>query len=124
MNRNDKYEKQHTNPCGECPWKKTSLRGWLGNVKSPDDWLQVAHGETRVPCHMRCDSAQCAGLATYRANVYKKPRDQTILILPQSDAVFQTPMQFKEHHEVLKGTRTGEHNASVNGRTKRSDKGS
>lgn len=42
---------------------------------------------------------QCAGLAIYRANVCKKPRDRSILTLPADrEAVFAAPSEFRHHH--------------------------
>lgn len=33
--------KQHTSPCFDCPWRRNSLRGWLGD-KDARYWRSVA----------------------------------------------------------------------------------
>jgi hypothetical protein len=81
-----KFDKK--SPCSECPFRKTSIRGWLG----PDDEKQVlskVHGEGGYPCHMdltkapvitkgpnagyldTSDTQQCAG-AIIHANLSHK----------------------------------------------------
>lgn len=89
--------KQHKKPCSDCPWARTALKGWLANL-TPDEWLQLAHGESRIECHTRLPW-QCAGAAIYRSNVCKNPRDKTLLILPtNSKLVFNGPLEFIDHH--------------------------
>lgn len=93
---------QHTKPCSDCPWARTSLRGWLGSMTS-QDWLEVAHGEARVDCHA-LKGAQCAGIAIYQANVGKRPRNPSTLRLPADrEAVFASPPEFLEHHRITGG---------------------
>jgi len=91
---------QHERPCSDCPWARTSLNGWLGGA-TDDQWLRTAHSDQKVPCHT-LRGVQCAGLAIYRANVAKTPRDPSVLVLPKDhSAVFSTPMEFVEHHSKL-----------------------
>lgn len=88
---------QHTSPCGDCPWRRNSLRGWLGSLTS-HEWLRAAHGEARIDCHT-LRGPQCAGAATYRSNVCKRPKDAGLLLLPPDRGnVFATPAEFAEHH--------------------------
>lgn len=90
--------RQHTSPCGDCPWRRDALEGWLGSMTA-DEWLIAVHREDVVECHT-LKGAQCAGAATYRGNICKLPRDKTTLRLPADRVkVFATPAQFKEHHE-------------------------
>lgn len=89
--------KQHTTPCKDCPWRKVSMKGWLGSKHTPEEWTQAAHGESRIECHIH--KAQCAGAAIYRANVCKAPRDPKMLVLkPDRTAVFSSPRDFITHH--------------------------
>jgi hypothetical protein len=91
---------QHRAPCHDCPWRKKSISGWLGELTA-QEWIQAAHGEAKVDCHALSgvnSAHQCAGLAIYRSNICKKPRDQSILVLPPNTVVFQTPDQFLTHH--------------------------
>lgn len=91
---------QHRRPCGDCPWRRDSLKGWVGGLTA-DQWLRAAHGEDRIDCHTR-RGPQCAGAATYRGNVGKLPRDQELLRLaPDREAVFSRPDEFLEHHAVI-----------------------
>lgn len=92
--------RQHERPCSDCPWSPTSLRGWLGSLTA-EEWLEVAHGEGRVDCHTLI-GPQCAGLAIYRANVCKRPRDPEQLQLPANRTLaFAGPAAFRDHHSKL-----------------------
>ena len=94
---------QHKRPCTDCPWARTALNGWTG-AYTPAQWLQLAHAETSVECHVHL-TQQCAGLAIYRANVGKLPRAREILQLPKNkQAVFATPFEYDAHHK-MKGTK-------------------
>ncbi len=87
---------QHKKPCGDCPWSRKSLRGWLGG-SSVSTWLQQVHGEGKIMCHT-LKGPQCAGAAIYRANVFKSPRDKSVLQLPQDlKRVFGFD-EFEQHH--------------------------
>ncbi len=88
---------QHKKPCSDCPWARTALNGWLGN-NTAAEWVQIAHGESQVECHA-LTGAQCAGIAIYRSNTYKVPRDRTNLRLPRdTKRVFESPIEFTQHH--------------------------
>src|SRR6478609_9415624 len=91
-------DRQHTRPCSDCPWRRDSLPGWLGS-RTADAWLKSAHGEDMTYCHTVL-GPQCAGLAIYRANVCKIPRDPEALRLPKDcETVFASPNEFLDHHE-------------------------
>lgn len=88
---------QHKKPCSDCPWRRDALRGWLGSA-TPMEWVQIAHGESYVECHTLL-TKQCAGLAVYRANVCKSPRDPSIMRLDSDkEKVFSGPQEFLTHH--------------------------
>ncbi len=89
---------QHKIPCGDCPFRRVSAPGWLGEYE-PQDLLEYAHGEVKYDCHTKTGS-QCAGMAIYRGNMCKSPRDKSILALPANrSVVFSTPKEFINHHE-------------------------
>lgn len=91
--------KQHRSPCGDCPWRRKSLPGWLGSA-STEQWLAEAHGEARIDCHT-LTGVQCAGAAIYRSNVMKLPRDRKLLkIAANRVLVFSGPGEFRKHHAV------------------------
>lgn len=90
-------KKQHTKPCSDCPWTRTSLNGWLGSA-SVGWWIDIAHSETLVDCHT-VSNQQCAGITIYRANVCKLTRDPEILRLPADrKTVFASRVEFVDHH--------------------------
>jgi hypothetical protein len=91
--------KQHTQPCRECPWQRKSWRGWLGKGNNVAYWLDKAHNEVAVCCHMK-QNAQCAGIGIYRGNVGKLPKFAEVMALPPDKVkVFASPMEFIAHHE-------------------------
>lgn len=90
---------QHRKPCHDCPWRRVALPRWLGGTL-PLDWLGATHGEAVIECHTVTGGHQCAGAATYRANVCKTPRDPNALNLPADrKTVFASPAEFLEHHK-------------------------
>lgn len=96
--------------CKECPFKKTSLPGYLGN-DTPDGFLATTMADTPMPCHMQVDyerddwreqaskAALCAGALHMFANMCKLSRDSTRPRLPKSDEVFTFPSDFLKHHK-------------------------
>lgn len=92
-------------PCNDCPWRRDSMRGWLGPF-SPEKWLESAHGETPVACHQTIPEGggwgprtlQCRGLASFRCHVAKSPRNKSIVTGPKDPTVFATNEEFVEHH--------------------------
>ena len=94
---------QHTRPCGDCPFRRGSLKGWLGG-HAPQEFMVFAMADGAYPCHTRAGALgvsliQCAGMAIFRANIGKLPRGRRALRLPQDKAlVFGTPGEFLEHH--------------------------
>jgi hypothetical protein len=87
--------------CHDCPWRRNAARGWLG-PSSKEEWIAIAHSDAEVPCHA-LEGPQCAGLAIYRANLCKVPRDPKVLRLPEDrEAVFSAPQQFTDHHKIGK----------------------
>lgn len=87
---------QHKKPCGDCPWARAALKGWLGSM-TPQEWLAVAHADALVQCHT-VGNQQCAGLAIYRSNVCKQVQEPILKLPVDRETVFATPMQFMEHH--------------------------
>lgn len=90
---------QFEKPCGDCPFRRDAIPGWLGTM-SPEQWLLAVHGEARIDCHAHI-GPQCAGAAIYRANMAKRPRDASLLRLAADrDTVFASPSEFKEYHDM------------------------
>ena len=97
-------------PCKACPWRRESLKGYLGD-STPAEFLQQSEMELRMPCHIHVDyerndwqhqartAPQCAGRAIHFANRCKKPRDSDLLVLPADrEEVFSNPQEFYDHH--------------------------
>ena len=91
-------------PCNDCPWRKNATPGWLG-PHSAKQWVRMAHGETPIACHetIKFDGSwegakQCAGAASFRANVAKRPRDPAVALGPRREDVFETTEDFVEYH--------------------------
>ena len=97
-------DRQHTQPCSDCPFTRDALNGWLGGA-SIDDWIRTAHADALVPCHV-IDNQQCAGLAIYRRNVCKAVRPPLLVLPVDREKVFATPMEFRAHHEARPRRRT------------------
>lgn len=89
--------KQHKKPCSDCPFRRDSLAGWLGGETS-EFFVSFAMGEGVYPCHVKV-GPQCSGMAVFRANICKSPRNKEVLELPRDrETVFSWPNEFIEHH--------------------------
>ena len=88
--------KQHTKPCGDCPWRRDSLNGWLGGLK-PQEWIGIAHSDEVVDCHT-LKGAQCAGAAIYRRNTCKMAYPPNLLLPADREKIFSNRNEFLEHH--------------------------
>lgn len=109
-------KRQHKKPCARCPFRRASLRGWLGGL-SPDEFKHNANMDIRMPCHSHLpdgvdyeaaqkrgtpenSAPQCAGRAIHWANQFKRARGPGILELPQdNETVFSWPHEFLAHHK-------------------------
>jgi len=90
-------ERQHEKPCGDCPFARKSIAGWLGDG-DVESWLADVGGETQINCHTLI-GPQCAGAAIYRRNTCKSPRKPTLLLLPRDTVlVFANAREFAAHH--------------------------
>lgn len=93
--------KQHTAPCSDCPWSRSSFPGWTG-PNTVQEWLRCAHSDQRINCHTRVQKDgepwQCAGAAIYRTHICKRPRDREVLELPANTALVFSWGEFEKHH--------------------------
>lgn len=109
----------HKAPCGECPWRKESPRGWLGGYSA--DWFtDRIRAEHPIACHMHiqdvdgsrtiedeleliADKPYCAGALIVQRNMLKLPRvralAEAVSSVEKSDTVFSYLKDFEEHHE-------------------------
>lgn len=92
-------KEQQTTPCGDCPFARNALKGWLGG-STTDQWKLALNGDHKIPCHA-IRGPQCAGAAILRSNIFKRPRDKSVLILPADrKKVFATLDEFDQHHKL------------------------
>jgi hypothetical protein len=73
--------------CAECPFRRTSLAGWLGDDR-PDDVIGLLRTDRPYHCHLdvakaiaakrpSSDSAHCAGALQFMKSIAKLPRSAT-----------------------------------------------
>jgi hypothetical protein len=107
-----KPEKQHDEPCRECPFARTVTPGATGG-SDPEVYVGQGNGAFWLPCHMCVDfsdpnwktdlrTPQCAGAAKYRANIGKVPESNFFLKLPpDTDKCFANPVELLMHHRQI-----------------------
>ncbi len=82
--------------CKECPFKKTSLKGWLGGLGAKET-KDLVLSEADFACHMTRDKpvsemSRCKGSQIFFINHCKLPKFNTDLV----EAIEQTK---KENHD-------------------------
>lgn len=105
---------QHKKPCKDCPFRRKSLPGWLGD-NDLEEFTLLSVSDEKMPCHltpgdgaaldfeMHPDASQCAGRGIFLSNMCKSPRDKSVLVLPSDrELVFSRPQEFVEHHGLGK----------------------
>lgn len=101
-------------PCNDCPWRRNSAPGWLGDA-GPERFLLAIYAESPLPCHQTVNYTDpmwlkkwteethgklCTGALTFYANLHKRPRNPKLLIkwVKRSEDVFATVDEFLMHH--------------------------
>lgn len=96
-------------PCNECPFKKESLKGWLGEF-SVEETLRTASADQDFLCHVSGRGTikkQCAGRMLYATKTAKMFRDPIIEGI-RKEVVEANPnfrdeilgFDFKTHHKI------------------------
>lgn len=103
-------------PCASCPFRRDSMRGWLGAYDSPGHFLAVHYTRGELnPCHTTIEyddpdweqkfkngqmGRACKGQAIFFSNSYKMPRPDSLVLQsdPDKDTVFSWPHEFLKHH--------------------------
>lgn len=102
--------------CNDCPFRRTALRGWLGD-NNPEDFVTAALSDPSVPCHQTVEwnapdwreaadrAPRCRGALVLRANTHKRPRDAEAKALqdtiePDREQVFSHAGEFVEYHRT------------------------
>lgn len=99
-------------PCKECPFRRTSLPGYLGN-SDPTVFIATTQADVPMSCHMSIDyeasdwreqiehgdAEYCEGALIFFANQAKLSRDPNRPQAdPDHDKVFTWPHEFLEYH--------------------------
>lgn len=102
-------------PCLGCPWRRDSLRGYLGADEPVHFYWQSVTAEGEMPCHEQVDYEDpgwqesqlpradfCAGNLIHYKNTMKVPRRETVAAAVQavrkSAQVFTWAHEFLAHH--------------------------
>lgn len=105
-------------PCKVCPFRRTSLAGWLGDAP-PEMFVNNINYEIPSPCHSSIDYADpnwkedwengdtgrlCTGALVLASNMCKLARKQDVIPKVPSDRVnvFGRPQEFVDHHRASK----------------------
>lgn len=102
------------NPCKECPFKKASAPGYLGELShQPDEYIEALEYPTPIPCHMSIDwepdeegtvdctkAKVCAGAMQFMNNSCKRTRYYPLVQsgYGKNKNVFGTRQEFIKHH--------------------------
>lgn len=108
---------RHTTACALCPFRRTSIPGYLGAERDPEQFTRAALADSgdRLPCHCTIDytddewrdtqlsdAAMCAGALAMLSNQCKLPRDpdlaEVVQQVPSDPEVFTMATEFVEHH--------------------------
>lgn len=106
---------KHKEACERCPWRRTSVRGWLGD-ETPSGFLWATQREHHMPCHCGVDyekadwkeslvsSPHCAGSLVFLKNNMQLPVDivlrKMVERVEKSDEVFTWGKEFLDHHTL------------------------
>ena len=92
---------KHKTPCNECPWRLSSLPGYLGG-NTPETYADMVQCNTAPPCHTK-DGAFCVGGLAVLNNSCTAPRypagaaDAAEIIGERGDC-FKWVRDFYRHH--------------------------
>ena len=109
--------KQHTKPCKNCPYLRSSAKGYLGSFSgNPEGFLNGYFAHDKHPCHKQVNyengkteeninhAPSCAGFAIMCKNMSKLPYNKetsNLIKLVNIDIcnVFGHTNEFIKHHE-------------------------
>lgn len=97
-------------PCRECPFRRRSIPGYLGN-STPAEFLASTMADQPMPCHLTVDyedrnwkdmldeASHCNGALTFFSNICKLSNDPNRPKMPvDCENVFTRPTEFLDHH--------------------------
>lgn len=113
-------------PCNECPFRRTSWKGYVGPHASANEILTLVHYDGKFPCHVAANKeaekpenrdkefaevamspkvVHCVGSLAYRNNTCKRPSPHYPEMTAQQEAagkrddVFRDPMEMMQYHD-------------------------
>lgn len=103
-------------PCRECPFRKDSWKGYLGDVSGqPEVYLEQLEHSTPIPCHLTVDwespdyleevkqAPACIGALQFMNNSCKLSKFKNIIELQEeagkNDQIFKWSPEFIKHHK-------------------------
>jgi hypothetical protein len=103
-------------PCSDCPFRKKSIKGWLGEFENAEAIIKIAVSELPFSCHklsndetnmLDINEPQCVGRLLFATKTAKIFRNQTLETLRQK-AKADNPdndilgyRELKAHHSNL-----------------------
>lgn len=102
--------------CADCPWRRRSRRGWLGEDDALSFFRKSVFGEQDMPCHMDINyddpdwlntqypnAPYCAGGLIFFRNYMKMPRKAALAAAVRavrpSRSIFSRGYEFLMHHD-------------------------
>lgn len=94
-------------PCGQCPFRKDSIKGYLGGF-TLEETLNVAKSESSFECHKTRETPntkECAGRLLFATKTCKSFRDPELEQLRRETKENNSTenilgFDFKEHHQI------------------------
>jgi hypothetical protein len=100
--------------CNDCPFRRKSAPGWLGN-SSPEGFIDCIQRDEPLPCHQTIDyddphwlakwmrqrdtGRMCAGALTLMANKLQRAHTPGFPTMPRDvENVFSNSVEFVRHH--------------------------
>lgn len=98
-------------PCKECPFRRTSLKGYTGPYASPEELVDLVLADVEpFPCHMSMgdededrdteNEEHCVGALSFFANQHKLSRDRSRPRGTPDPEVFRFRHEFIEYHTL------------------------
>ncbi len=110
-----------TRPCGECPFRRVSLAGWIGAHDEPTEITDIVMADQKFPCHVAVTELEndgadfdtavdaapyCVGSIIMMNNTCKLSRNSFVADLQKrvgkSEKIFANAREFIEHHNSLR----------------------
>lgn len=104
-------------PCGECPFRRASAAGWLGEHENAQEIITIIRHDKRFPCHLQVnknleegrdfleasfEADHCVGALAFMNNTCKMSRNPSIAadqrVVGKREDVFASAAEMDLHH--------------------------